>query len=191
MGVAYCLKRASDAELALLQGKPKLIGQFLYEDPDTYEQPETLGSRIGKFFGGAAASPDITFAPREEIDLDKAWHVLHFLLTGSNTDEPHPLNLIGHDWPPLANVNNGLGPPMAVSSAALREFHAAFDRVSDDEIMQRWDADQIREADLYIGDVLADEGEEGQEYVLEYLVRFRKFVTDCVQGADGTVVWYS
>jgi hypothetical protein len=190
VGVVYCLKRASAAELAAMQRQPRLIGRFLFDDEEAYPD-KLMSGKIGRMFGRSVAAADFDFPEREEIDLDKSWHVLHFLLTGLAGDGEHPLNLIGRDWPPLANVDNGLGPPMGISPSALRAFHEALADVSNEEILARWDSEAIRSAELYLGDTLADDEVTGREYIDENLSLLRKFVSDCQIAGDGAVAYYT
>ena len=52
------LKLATDAQIDELLAQPETVRAFLFGEPETFED-------------------------RSDLDLDKAWHGLHFLLTGA------------------------------------------------------------------------------------------------------------
>ena len=60
-----------DEELSALRADPSRVEQLLY----------------ASFFGGSSNGHD-------ELEVDKAWHGLHFLLTGTAWEGDFPLNFI-------------------------------------------------------------------------------------------------
>ncbi|HEY5724076.1 MAG TPA: YfbM family protein [Allosphingosinicella sp.] len=122
------------------------------------------------------------------VDFDKAWHAVHFLLTGSADESDGPLSLLGGKGEPIGE-DNGYGPPLLVSAADMSAFNDALAAISDDELARRYDADAMLAADIYLADALARDGEAGREYVFQGIPALRRFAEKCArQGSDAIVL---
>jgi Domain of unknown function (DUF1877) len=122
------------------------------------------------------------------IDFDKAWHALHFLLTGSADETDDPLCLYGRGRP-IAE-DNGYGPPLLMSAEEMRAFHDAFAVLSDDELRRRYDPKAMLSAGIYMADALVD-GAEGWDYVSQGIPALRRFAERCVQQGSGAIALIS
>jgi Domain of unknown function (DUF1877) len=80
------LRPATDAELDQLLANPREITRFLY---------------------GSDASVC------ERVVLNKAWHAIHFVLTGSRLGGSEPLNFLLAEATPVGDVDVGYGPARA------------------------------------------------------------------------------
>lgn len=111
-------------------------------------------------------------APR--VELEKSWHGLHYLLTGSATDGDEPLNflLAGE---PLGDDDPEDGPPRYLSPEAVISLGTALSALSDDELWSRFDPDLMESEGIYPG--VWDEPEADlQEEYLTYFRELQKFV---------------
>ena len=103
------------------------------------------------------------------MNLEKSWHVLHYLLTGKVEEAPAPLGNailggqeIGDDL--------GYGPARFLTSKQVREVAGALEAVSKDELAARFDLDAMLAARIYpVRD--ASELELAQHY-FEHLSRY-------------------
>jgi hypothetical protein len=82
MSMICNLRRASDEQINHLLKHPQQITEFLY-GPE-----ENKPSFWQRLFGGGKKITEPTTnwtepSEEEQIDLDKAWHGLHYLLTGT------------------------------------------------------------------------------------------------------------
>src|SRR5688572_17376990 len=87
MSMICNVRRAAATEIDVLLKTPAHITTFLYGDAAT--PPRGILSRLF----GAAPPPPVTWAPRrdgDEIDIEKAWHGLHFMFTGTAWDGTLP-----------------------------------------------------------------------------------------------------
>src|SRR5215211_6398120 len=100
MGMVLGLSATDDETIAKLLADPPLIWKFLAPDePEMYEQArieQKDGGLLARIFGRKAKAPPTEVAeiprPVEEIDLDKSWHGIHYLLTKTDWEGEPPLN---------------------------------------------------------------------------------------------------
>jgi hypothetical protein len=106
-------------------------------------------------------------------DLQKAWHGLHFLLTGSSGGGEGILSFLVAGGEPMGDVNLGYGPARFLRPGAVEELDAALSRISDEELWSRFDPARMEAEGVY--PVIWDEPEEDLRD--EYLMYFRKLTT--------------
>jgi hypothetical protein len=157
MGMVWVSRLASDFEVARLRRNPDTIFDFV-------NSAEAYGTG-------------------DQIDLEKHWHAIHFLLTGSAGSTESPLSMILGNFEELG-PDFGYGPAWLAPRDLLRGFHAALSSVSQEDLAARYDPDAMVRAQVYIAHSLADEGEEGLQFLLEDIERLRAFAT---KGAAGSM----
>src|SRR5687768_10108992 len=114
MSMTGNLRAASNEEIAALRAEPGAIEDFLYgPDPDDEEFQDRL-----------VAQGDLEY-------LDKAWHGLHFLLTGSAWEGSPPLDFLVAGEP-IGEEEIGYEPPRAHSSETVAEVAAALAPIDQD-----------------------------------------------------------
>src|SRR6266849_4634607 len=106
------LRPASDGEIQRLLASPSDVTRFLY---------------------GAEADE------REKLVLKKAWHAIHFVLTGSRLGGDEPLNFLVAEGTPVGEVDVGYGPARVLTSAQVRAIAAALPPLAPDEVARRVD----------------------------------------------------
>jgi hypothetical protein len=193
MGIAYCLIRTSPENIELLRGRPKAVADFVYQDPDVYEAPKK--SWVSKLFGGAAKSDERPVPERadgDETDLDKAWHVIHYLLCGDTGRGEGPLALIGDDQHPLADVDLGLGKPNVISATSVAAFAENAAGMTDDDFLARYIPNQMPLDELYMGEVIArGDVDDIREYSLENFQNLRNFVRQAADSGEAIITYYT
>ncbi|MEV4350793.1 YfbM family protein [Actinoplanes sp. NPDC049596] len=83
-----------------------------------------------------------------EIDLDKSWHGLHYLLTGTTweiADGAGSAILGGAE----IGDDNGYGPPRLLQPAEVQAVAAALSPITADALRARWDPAALTEAEVY------------------------------------------
>ena len=108
------------------------------------------------------------------LDLDKEWHATHHLLTGSAEPTGGPLSLVLGSFQEVGE-DNGYGSAWYVPPQALRAFSEAISSLDEAELRKRYNPDAMVEANVYIGDMYQDEGEEGFGFLLGRINELRKF----------------
>jgi hypothetical protein len=177
MGVTCAFKSASDEQLALLRREPKWLDLFF--EPEDEPPPASWWSRLLR---RPAAPPEALLAQTEcmATDLDKAWHGLHFLFTGTAE---------GGDLPAAFLYLGGeeIGPFGArlVSAAEARRIKDFVHSLSEDELRSRFDPARMDELKIYPEGIWRRDGDDGLDYLLgnfETLSAFLRDVTDEGQG---------
>src|SRR3712207_3831611 len=103
MSMICNLRQVEEAEIEELLANPEHIGDFLYGDVDDEHEYEDI-EREG------------------EIDLDKAWHGIHFLLTGTAWEGQEPLCylLVGGEY--IGDEDVGYGPARVLRPHEVADF---------------------------------------------------------------------
>ena len=118
------------------------------------------------------ASPDC------RVSLEKAWHGLHYLLTGEvwGGDGPLAFLLAGGE-----NLGDDESPLRWFTPEETAQIHRALTRVSDDQLWSRFDPDAMGEKDVYPG--IWDEPED--DLKSEYMGYFHALKSVVAAAADA------
>ncbi|MCA9674137.1 MAG: YfbM family protein [Kofleriaceae bacterium] len=154
---------ASDAQLATLLSDPDSIADFL---DDEAEKPAARA-----------------------LDIDKAWHAIHFLLTGEPWDGALPLGFVVTGGATIGDVDVGYGPARAFRSDEVRAIAAALAPITVEHLMTRWEPEAIRAAELYGVD--PDRRDEEAGYVGGHFDALEAFVAAAAQDGLGMIVYLS
>jgi hypothetical protein len=116
--------------------------------------------------------------------LEKAWHGLHFLLTGDVEEGSGPLAFLLAGGEQLDGDDEG---PRWFSPAETANIHQALSRVSDDALWSRFDAEQMQDLGVYPGIWDEDEADLREEY-LGYFHELKGVVAAAAQSGRGLLV---
>jgi hypothetical protein len=142
---------------------PESIEALLFEDPPEDEDGEDPGG---------------------SLDIDKSWHGLHFLLTGTAWEGHPPLNFIVAGGRQIGDVDLGYGPARGFSNGELRTLAAALRPIDEASLRTRFDPKAMAELEIY-PDVWDRSPEEDDTlgYLMEHWSLLRAFITK--GAADG------
>ena len=202
MGMVLSLCTLSDLTIARVLADPPLVWRIVSpDDPQAYAESRTRQGRRGCLAGllGRQPAAALSGAPPElgmgedeglDTDLDKAWHGIHFLLTGTAWAGEPPLDFLVAGGQAVGAEDLGYGPGRVFSSAQVRGIHAAVAAISDDELSRRYSPASMREADVYpdIWD-RAPELDDAREYVMSYVTTLREFLTSASRRGLGMLVY--
>lgn len=143
---------------------------------------EDLGRSARSGVLGGLLRPSTTTAT--SVSLEKAWHGLHYLLTGEVWEGSGPLAFL------LAGgelVGEEEESPRWFSPEETAEIHQALSGVSDDKLWSRFDADEMEQQEVYPG--VWDEPEiDLKEEYLAYFSELKQVVAIAAQGGQGLTV---
>jgi hypothetical protein len=154
-----------DEELQALFANPSRVEELLYES----------------LLGGGSNS--------NELDVDKAWHGLHFLLAGSAWEGSFPLNFIVADGEEVGD-DLGYGPARGLTSTDVSNIDAALELLTRDELARRFDAQRMTELQIY-PDGWSDDPDGELDYLLEYYADLRAFVRRTSEQGHALLVYLS
>jgi hypothetical protein len=165
MGMNATVRRLSDDDLRRLLDEPELATAYL----DGGETAEQFGAFV-------------------DLDLDEAWHAIHFLLTGSAWDGKPPLNFVATGGKELGEAR-GYGPARALNASHVRKLAVALEKYPTALLMKRFDPAALTAADVYPG-IWGRPVQEGdpRSYVAENYEALRQFVMGAAAAGQALIV---
>jgi hypothetical protein len=145
--IGYYRRLTSEELSQLIAGSS--VSEFLY--PDSDKEPDTS----------------------RELDIDKTWHAIHFLLNDSAWEGEDPLAWVVLGGELLGTEDVGYGPARYLLPEQVKSVAAALDEIPEWELRAKFDAERMNEEEIYpqswAGES-ADMDYIGEHY--QYLVRF-------------------
>lgn len=125
-------------------------------------------------------------------DLDKAWHALHFLLTGTDWGGDPPLCFLHSGGDVISEVDLGYNPVRALRANDVEPWHVALAPIDRAELQRRFDPQKMMDEDIYpqIWDSTPDK-DDVFGYVAEYFDVLKSAVAKAVQNQMGMLVYVS
>src|SRR5262249_14901755 len=136
--------RSAQGECAM-----SMLGMFAAIPPDTFaslrEDPAALEAYLSPEDGDY---PDAVHPECDHLDVSKAWHGMHFLLTGTAW-EPKPLLGLAVLGGEECGEDTGYGPPRFLDVGQVREVAAALARFSIDKAVAKHSLADLDDAEIY------------------------------------------
>jgi hypothetical protein len=193
MSMICNLRRVSPSEITQLLEAPEQVTGFLYgaAAAASARSPGLLSRLFGRT--SAPAAP-VAWAPRrdgDEVDLDKAWHGLHFLFTGTAWEGEEPACYLVQGGREIGDVDVGYGPARALLPEEVGRFAEYLHRLAPEELERRYDPERMTALQIYpeIWGDEADAEDSGIGYLLESFDRLRDFVARARDAGDGIVIY--
>jgi hypothetical protein len=120
------------------------------------------------------------------VNLDKAWHGIHFLLTGTAwTSKPGAGQAVlgGREFGP----DLGYGPARLLNPAEVKAIARALEGQSPDSLASRFDVSAMEREDIY-PTIWQREGREALQYLLHYYAALRSFYSKAAANGSGVVI---
>lgn len=133
---------------------------------------------LDSLYQDPAAVPDYLYEARagESVDLDKAWHAIHFVLTGEVYGGEGPLAQAVLGGVPIGDEDVGYGPARGLPVGDVKAVASALAQVSESDLRAKFDAGALTEAEIY--PQIWDEGDEALDYVLDNFLEVQRFYQD-------------
>jgi hypothetical protein len=202
MGMYVALASLSDATITRLHADPPLVWQIIApDDPEAVARARGVPKGPGllaRLFGRAPAEAPAPAAPPalvlahdegEIVDLDKAWHGIHYLLTGTAWEGDPPLNFLVTGGREVGDDEVGQGPARTYTAAETREIARALAALSDEELRARFAPGEMMRLEIYPEIWDRDPAEDDTlGYLMEYLGLLRTAVATVVERGHGLLV---
>ena len=158
-----------------------MIGSFLAlpqnELDDLFEEPESIASALDEKYGEAI------------IDIDKAWHGIHFVLVGEPYGGEPPLSHVVFGTTPIGEEDVGYGPALGTTAATVKEIAAALNEISEEKFRVKFDASALEKADIY--PQIWDEGDEALDYLASYFTELKGFYENAAKNGNAVITFLS
>lgn len=127
--------------------------------------------------------------PERSLDLDKSWHLIHFLLTGVAWGGEGPIASAVLGGEELAGTDAGYGPFRYLSPAEVRATSDALAGLDATALWRRFDADRVNAADIYPSPWTGERPEP--EYIAQNYEALREFYSAAASAGDGMLLFIS
>lgn len=164
-------RRITQEKLAKLQNEPESITDFLFPGYKADEAAELDGSYL---------------------NIDKTWHAIHFLLTGTALPSQAPLTNVVMGGTPLGDAENpdfDFRPVCFLTPSEVKEVAEEISKISKAEFQSRFNPSELIKADIHPIIVWQRGGEEKLKYLADYFVRLVKFFQEAA-NLEEVVLFY-
>lgn len=149
---------------------------------------------IKKLKSDPDAIEEILFPEDEEpegtVDLDKSWHCIHFILSGSADVNSNPLS-----WAVLGGEevgdDMGYGPARLLEPQQVRSVAIALESIDEKAFESKYNPEAMQTADIYLADMCVRDGNEALEYIVENYRILRAFYKTTAENSQGAILWLS
>ena len=134
--------------------------------------------------GGLGHVPGSSTATADAVSLEKAWHGLHYLLTGEVWEGNGPLAFLLAGGQHLGGDEEA---PRWFTPDETLQIDQALSGVSDDALWSRFDADEMEQQEIYPGIWDEDEEDLKEEYI-GYFQALKRCVAAAAQSGRGLLI---
>lgn len=123
----------------------------------------------------------------DALDIDKSWHLIHFLLTGKSWGGDGPLAnaVLGGD--PLPHTDAGYGPFRVLEPEAVKATAKALAEVSGESLWTRFNVKKVAAEEIYPIPWRGDT--DDRDYVLHNFEALKKYFLDAAASGNGMLLW--
>ncbi|RYD30025.1 MAG: DUF1877 family protein, partial [Verrucomicrobiaceae bacterium] len=158
--------------------------------------PATLGEELLQNPEGIYAilepeedSADTAVTEDDMIDLDKSWHALHFLFTGTAWEGELPASFLVLGGTQVGDLDVGYGPARYFDVATTTQIDAFLQSLDEATLRSLFDQEKMLDLDIYPQIWDEDNADEVWEYVGEYLTILREFVRATAASGKAMLVF--
>lgn len=156
-----------------------MIGNFLALPQDEldclFEEPEAIASALDEKYADAI------------VDIDKAWHGIHFVLVGEQYGGEPPLSNVVFGAKPIGEEDVGYGPALGTTAESVKQIAAALDEISEEKFREKFDASALEKADIY--PQIWDEGDEALDYLASYFAELKDFYKSAAKSGNAVITF--
>lgn len=199
MSMCLGLCTLSDENIEKVLADPPLIWKVVApDDPEAYEgaRNEPPAGFLSKIFGRSKTptvrNTDFSLADDEmaDTDLDKAWHGIHYMLTGTAWEGEEPLNFLVGGGREVGDIDIGYGPARAFTSKQVQSLNAALLPIDESFLKSRFRPSEMMNLEIYPAIWDRDPAEDDSfGYCAEYFDSLKSFVAHAAERNMGLIVY--
>ena len=196
MGMCLGLCSIGAPNLQRVLADPPLVWRVIApDDPEMYESARPKNGLFKKWFGnkdGAAEDLVLGEGEAQNADLDKAWHGIHYLLTGTAYEGEGPVSYLLAGGQEVGDIDVGYGPVRALTPSEVQDFRRAIAGLSVEDLRARFNPEEMMELGIYPDIWDRDPAEDDTlAYCLEYFKTLRDFVDAAASKNQGLLIYLS
>jgi hypothetical protein len=127
---------------------------------------------------------EMLMAARGALDLDKSWHLLHYLFTGSAWDGPLPAATLLSGGREVGE-DLGYGPARVLTPKETKEFAQYLGMQSETQLAKKINMPAMQRLDIYAAD------QDSADDLNHYFPQLKSYVSDAASKGQGLVIWMS
>ncbi|MEQ1887506.1 MAG: YfbM family protein [Bryobacteraceae bacterium] len=127
---------------------------------------------------------DVLMGAGDALELDKAWHVLHYVLTGAAWDGPQPAAALLSGGKEVGE-DLGYGPARVLSAKETQAFAKYLGTQSEASLVKKLNVPKMQSMDIYCAD------DDSEEDLNHYFPQLKSYVTDAAAKGQGLLIWMS
>jgi hypothetical protein len=201
MGMRIGLLSLADANIARVVKAPSMAWRLIApeipaEAQVTRPQPAKTTARGKKAASARQTKPKAVPAPKLDAnegarcDLEKSWHGIHYLLTGSAWEGEPPLDFLVNGGRQVGKIDPEHGPVRAFRADETRAIFESISSLSPYELRKRFNARDMTAKEIYpdiwTRSVLE---EDSLRYLMDNLDNLRAFLRQTVEAQLGFLVF--
>ena len=176
--------RLSAEDVAKLHAEPELTSDYFLGPEEGEDSDEEEPAGEGEDDGCAARRPPPGFGARAPLYLGKAWHALHYLLTGSAWEGEGPLRFLASGGTELGD-ELVYGPARIWSVDEVRAIAAALADLPTEVLLGRVDPAAMTAAEIY--PAIWDRDEDFAAFIGPAYEELRAFMREAAARGEGMV----
>ena len=194
MSMVVCFDAVSGETIDRLMEFPPLVWKVIAPgDPEPFkEATKSLNPGfISKLLGRkSVVVPELPADPPLGGDLDKAWHGLHYLLTGTAWDGEPPLNFLVGGGEEVGDVDVGYGPARAYRAADVVKLSGALSEIDVADLRARFNPAEMMKQEIYPGIWDRDPSDDDTlGYCLDNFESLKRFLAEAVRLRRGMLIY--
>jgi hypothetical protein len=127
---------------------------------------------------------DLLMGADGALELDKSWHVLHYLFTGRAWDGPMPAAALLTGGRELGE-DLGYGPARALSAKETQAFAQFLASQSETALAKKINVPSMQRLEIYAAD------DDSPEDLNHYFPQLKSYVADAAAKGQGLLIWMS
>lgn len=162
-----------------------MIGNYLCLPEEQLDAVLQAPSTILELLDSEADEAEYPDGPH--LDIDKAWHAIHFLLTGDPWSGEPPLQNVVMGGAELGDEDVGYGPARYLTPEEVQAAASAIASISGEALWSRFDEQAFAAAEIY------PQGwsQVDKDYLVEHYETLREFFSFAAAEGDAMIVYLS
>lgn len=163
-----------------------MVACFAAVSPDTLEQLRSNPEDMDEYLHPNDGDDE----PPNSIEIDKAWHGIHYLLTGQEDGgaEPWAWAVLGGEE---LGPEVGYGPARFLTPAQVAAVAEGLAGLSIDTLRQRFMPQDMEAKGIYPEVIWVRDGAGALDYLLSFYPDLVAFYRDAAARGDGVLQWLS
>jgi Domain of unknown function (DUF1877) len=145
-------------------------------------------SALDELYQGSKSVSKFLYEDNQDdvIDIDKAWHGIHFVLTGSQYGGEEPLVNVVMGGVPIGEEDVGMGPARGLTIAEVIAVADALQSIDEAEFRKRFDLEALAANDIY---PQVWTGEDDLEYLASHFSTLRETFLKAAREGKAMIVF--